>query len=138
MLSEVAERVCQPTGGVPVASVIAATARAIASRSCASSIWACRSQRQPWAATSCPSATASCASQGESATARPLAFSVAATPYCFSIARMRGQPAPRAIFEMRFHAEIAHAGDLLDHLVDALIALVALSDRELRALLDID
>ncbi len=44
----------------------------------------------------------------------------------------------RAVFEMRFHAEIAHAGDLLDHLVDALVALVALADRELRALLDID
>ena len=44
----------------------------------------------------------------------------------------------RAIFEMRFHAEIAHAGDLFDHLVDALVALVALADRELRALLDID
>ncbi len=80
MLTEVAERVCQPTGARPVASRIAATACAMAVRSCASPIPAWRSQRQPWAATSCPSATASCASHGDSATARPLALRVAGTP----------------------------------------------------------
>jgi hypothetical protein len=47
-------------------------------------------------------------------------------------------PGAGAVLEMTFHAGIRRADDLLDDVVDALVPLVALSDRELGALLDID
>ena len=63
-----ADRVCQPTGRVPVTAFIAATVRAMRSRSSDSSRSACPSQRQPWAEISWPRRTASSASGGSRST----------------------------------------------------------------------
>ena len=45
---------------------------------------------------------------------------------------------PHAVGEMRLHAGVGMADDLLDRLVDALVALVPVRDRELRAFLHVD
>ena len=84
---------CQPTGRLPVTAVIAATVRAIRSRSSASSRSACPSQRQPCAETSWPRRTASCASSGSRSTARPLELTVADAPCWPSTSMIRHQPA---------------------------------------------
>ena len=95
MLGEGVERVCQPTGRVPAISVSALTVRAMISRSLASSIWACFSQRQPWQEISWPRATASWISQGESSAASPQVLTVAGTPSRSSDSAMRaGSVAP--------------------------------------------
>ncbi len=52
MLGEADERVCQPTGRLPVADSIAATVRAMRARSSPSFMPAWLSQRQPCAETS--------------------------------------------------------------------------------------
>ena len=54
---------------------------------------ACPSQRQPWAETSWPRRTASCASSGSRSTARPLELTVADVPCSPSTSMIRHQPA---------------------------------------------
>src|SRR2546423_15433894 len=54
---------------------------------------ACPSQRQPWAETSCPRRTASCASSGRRSTARPLELTVAGAACWPSTSMIRHQPA---------------------------------------------
>ena len=84
---------CQPTGRLPVTAFIAATVRAMRSRSSASSRSAWPSQRQPCAETSWPRRTASCASSGSRSTARPLELTVAGAPCWPSTSMIRHQPA---------------------------------------------
>src|ERR1700752_4141347 len=89
-----AGRPCVPAEGrVPVTAFVAATVRAMRSRSSASSRSACPSQRQPWAETSWPRRTASCASSGSRSTARPLELTVAGAPCWPSTSMIRHQPA---------------------------------------------
>ena len=49
-----------------------------------------------------------------------------------------GPADPRAVGKMAFHAQIRQGIDLLDGLVDVLVALIAARQGELRPLLDVD
>ena len=101
-------------------------------------MWAWRSQRQPCAATSCPSATA-CSRDpgrvGERAAAGVERRLDAVAREQLPDARPAGAG---AVFEMALHAEIAHALDLLDDLVDVSLRSSPATRLQLGPFLDVD
>ena len=119
MLRDGAERVCHPTGGIP--------------RSGSRRVYGL-ADNVPFALLvhvdmtfpspamrghlSWPSATASSASHGDVARARPLALRVAVTPNWRSTSRIRGHSGAGPIFEVALHAKVSHALDPLDGFVE--------------------
>jgi hypothetical protein len=57
-----------------------------------------------------------------------------------SIQQIRNPPVarPRPILEMTLHASVGNVSDLLDNLVNELVALVSVADAQLGTFLDID